>query len=167
VSFYILAMDDGSHVAIVATLLIIGGGLLYAEVFLPGLIAGAIGLICLIVGVALSFSYFGAAAGMFVLILVIVGLVGLAYWWFTKFHTTKFGKKLILEGTIGDTGVGDLYMEFLEQSGVAVTTLRPSGTAKINGRRVGVVTEGQMVEKDTPLKVIAIEGMRVVVRATV
>ena len=84
-------MDVLSEVAIVATLLIIGGGLMYAEVFLPGLIAGTIGLVCLIVGVGLAFSYFGGGVGMLVLILVIVGLVILAYWWFTRFHTTKKG----------------------------------------------------------------------------
>ena len=46
-----------------------------------------------------------------------------------------------------------------------MTPLRPSGTAVINGRRVDVVTEGGMIERNTPVKVVAIEGMRVVVRA--
>lgn len=160
-------MDVSSDIAIVATLLIVGGGLLYAEVFLPGLIAGAIGLICLVVGVALSFSFFGASAGMGVTLFVVAGLAFGAYLWFTRFHNTKFAKKLISEGTIGDIGVDDQNRDLLEQTGVAVTTLRPSGMARISGRRVDVVTEGQMIEKDTPVKVIAIEGMRVVVRAMV
>lgn len=160
-------MDNSSDIAIVATLLIVGGGLLYAEVFLPGLIAGAFGLICLALGIVLSFAYFGAGVGMGVTLLVIAGLAVGAYLWFTRFHNTKFAKKLISEGTIGNIGVGEENKDLLEQTGVAVTNLRPSGMAKIGGRRVDVVSEGQMIEKDTPVKVIAIEGMRVVVRATV
>ena len=35
----------------------------------------------------------------------------------------------------------------------------------INGRRVDVVTEGPFVERGSPLKVVEVEGARVVVRA--
>ena len=52
----------------------------------------------------------------------------------------------------------------LHQTGTAFTQLRPCGTALINGRRVDVVTEGSLIEKGTPVKVVALEGMRVVVR---
>jgi membrane-bound ClpP family serine protease len=54
--------------------------------------------------------------------------------------------------------------ELLHQIGTTHTPLRPSGTAVINGKRVDVVTEGGMIERGTPIKVVAIEGMRVVVR---
>jgi len=154
-------------VAIVVTLLIVGAGLLYAEVFLPGLVAGTIGLICLGAGGALSFAYFGPSVGLAVSLGVTAGVVFGAYLWFTRFHRTKFAKKLISEGTIGDIDVDEEQRDLLDQTGVAVTTLRPSGMAKIAGRRVDVVTEGQMIEKDTPVKVIAIEGMRVVVRTAI
>ena len=39
------------------------------------------------------------------------------------------------------------------------------GTALINGKRVDVITEGSHIERGTPVKVVALEGMRVVVRA--
>ncbi|MBL9126358.1 MAG: hypothetical protein JNL97_01865, partial [Verrucomicrobiales bacterium] len=55
--------------------------------------------------------------------------------------------------------------ELLNQSGSALTHLRPSGTALIGGRRVDVITEGSMVERGSPVRVVAVEGMRVVVRA--
>ena len=53
----------------------------------------------------------------------------------------------------------------LHQTGAALTLLRPSGTAVINGHRVDVVTEGAMIERNAPVQVVAVEGMRVVVRA--
>ena len=47
---------------------------------------------------------------------------------------------------------------------MAYTNLRPSGKATIGDERVDVVTEGTMIDKDTPIRVIAVEGKRVVVR---
>jgi membrane-bound serine protease (ClpP class) len=57
--------------------------------------------------------------------------------------------------------------ELLQQTGVAATQLRPSGAALINGRRIDVVSEGSLIEKGTPIKVVALEGVRVVVRPCV
>jgi membrane-bound serine protease (ClpP class) len=47
---------------------------------------------------------------------------------------------------------------------VALTQLRPSGTANINGQRVDVVTEGGLIERGAEIKVVAVEGTRIVVR---
>jgi membrane-bound serine protease (ClpP class) len=52
----------------------------------------------------------------------------------------------------------------LNGTGVALTQLRPSGTAKINGQRVDVVTEGALIERGTAVKVVVVEGARIVVR---
>ena len=48
--------------------------------------------------------------------------------------------------------------------GVVSTELRPAGTALIDGRPVDVVSEGAFLPKGTAVRVIAVEGMRVVVR---
>ncbi len=150
---------------IVATLLIVGALLLVAEVFLPGMIAGAIGLLCLGIGVVLSFTYFGVNVGASVTVGVLAGLAVGTILWFRYFPETKFAKRFISEGKIGDTAISDERRALLGRAGVALTDLRPSGTVKIDGRRVDVVTEGQMIDKDTPVTVVAIEGLRVVVRA--
>lgn len=49
-------------------------------------------------------------------------------------------------------------------SGAAITPLRPSGTALINGRRVDVVTEGLFLPEGTTVTVVRVEGSRVIVR---
>ena len=56
--------------------------------------------------------------------------------------------------------------DLLGKSGVAKTALRPSGSALIEGERVDVVTEGNLIEAGTPLRVVAVEGLRVVVRSS-
>jgi len=50
--------------------------------------------------------------------------------------------------------------------GRTLTTLRPAGKAMINGRRVDVIAEGQMIEADRPVEVVEVAGARIVVRET-
>lgn len=50
-------------------------------------------------------------------------------------------------------------------NGVALTTLRPSGKARIADQVVDVVTEGEYVASETRVSVVTVDGMRVVVRA--
>ena len=48
--------------------------------------------------------------------------------------------------------------------GTVLTELRPSGSAELAGRPVDVVSEGAFLEKGTRVRVIAVQGARVVVR---
>ena len=47
--------------------------------------------------------------------------------------------------------------------GVALTDLRPAGAARIENRRVDVVANSEYIAKNTPLRVVQVEGVRVVV----
>ena len=61
--------------------------------------------------------------------------------------------------------VGPADMTYLlEKEGVALTPLRPSGTAVINGKRIDVVSEGGFIDQEAVVIVTAVEGTRVVVR---
>jgi membrane protein implicated in regulation of membrane protease activity len=151
-----------ARVALIITLLAVGAVLLLLETVLPGLIAGILGIICLIAGVVLSFRDYGAETGGLVLLGTLVGLgIGTALW-VKYFPDSRCAQVFIAKKTVGELGVE--RPELLEQTGVAHTTLRPSGTAIINGERVDVVTEGSLIERGTPIKVVATEGMRVIVR---
>jgi len=50
------------------------------------------------------------------------------------------------------------------KEGIAITSLRPSGTAEIEGKRVDVVSEGSYVPAGEKLVVERVEGVRVIVR---
>lgn len=54
--------------------------------------------------------------------------------------------------------------QHLGQEGVTLTDLRPSGMARIGGKRVDVVSRGDYIEKGSPVKVTAVEGNQVIVR---
>ena len=49
--------------------------------------------------------------------------------------------------------------------GVALTDLRPAGTAEVAGERLDVVSEAGWITAGTPVRVLSAEGYRHVVRA--
>ena len=149
--------------ALVITLLIAGALLLLAETILPGMIAGILGLGCLVAGVVAGYTEFDAQTGHWILLGVVLGLV-LGFWlWLKYFPDSRVGKMFVSRRVVGD--IGTAKPELMNQTGTAYTNLRPAGVAIINGQRVDVVTEGPMIPRDAPVKVVQIEGARVVVRA--
>jgi membrane-bound ClpP family serine protease len=149
--------------AMVVTLILAGMVLLFLETVLPGMIAGLAGLACMAAAIFKAYSDFGAATGTWVLLSVCGILVAGACLWLRYFPHSRFARRFTSQRTIGD--IDAAQPELLHRDGTAFTTLRPCGTALIDGRRVDVVTEGGLVERGRQIKVVAIEGMRVVVRA--
>jgi len=141
----------------------VGAVLLLFETILPGIVAGLAGLACLVSGVALAYSRFGPGTGSFVLLGVFLFLGIGAVLWIRYFPRTPLARRFMARRTIGNIDAGK--PELLHQTGVAQSPLRPSGVAIIGQRRVDVITEGSMIEPGTAVKVVAVEGMRVVVRA--
>ena len=148
---------------LVITLLVMGAVLLLLETLLPGIVAGVAGLVCLIAGVSLSYSRFGIEPGSFVFLGVLVALTLGAVLWIKYFPGSALARPFLSNRVIGD--IDAEKRELLDKTGVAQSALRPSGVALFNGRRVDVITEGAMIEPGTPVKVVQIEGIRVVVRA--
>jgi membrane-bound serine protease (ClpP class) len=68
------------------------------------------------------------------------------------------GQRLKADPIQGEVSVG--------MEGRAHTQLRPSGKADFDGRLVDVVTRGDLIEPGVALRILAVEGPRVVVAAT-
>lgn len=147
---------------LVLTLLFVGAILLLAETVLPGMIAGILGVLCIIGGVTMGYQEFGATTGNWILLGTIVGLLIGFMLWVKYFPSSRFGRLYASDGVVGD--IGTERPELVGQSGIAHTALRPAGVAVIGGQRVDVVAEGAMIERGDNVRVIAVEGMRVVVR---
>lgn len=56
------------------------------------------------------------------------------------------------------------YEQLIGKKGIALSTLRPSGSALIENKRLTVVSYGDFIEKNSQIEVIQVEGNRVVVR---
>jgi membrane-bound serine protease (ClpP class) len=50
------------------------------------------------------------------------------------------------------------------QDGVALTDLRPAGSARLNGEKVDVITSGEHLESGTRVKVVRVDGPSIFVR---
>ncbi|NBV25436.1 MAG: hypothetical protein EBS05_26425 [Proteobacteria bacterium] len=147
---------------LVVTLLLVGAVLLLAETVLPGMIAGILGVLCLIAGVVEGYQEFGTAMGNWILLGTLATLFVGFLAWLKYFPDSRFARIYTSHSTVGELGTE--RPELIGQSGVAHTALRPSGVAVIGTQRVDVVTEGALIERGTAVKVVAVEGARVVVR---
>lgn len=68
-----------------------------------------------------------------------------------------------LDSALGWTSA-TTFDELVGQQGVAITPLRPAGTAQIGSDRIDVVTEGSFIDRGSPVEVTSVSGSRVVVR---
>ena len=147
----------------IVTLVVAGSLLIFAEILLPGMIAGALGTLCFIGAVVAGYQLYEGPAQHY----VALGIAALAVvefllwlWWFPK---SRMGHALVSKGAIGVLNERDPAL--LGQQGVAVTDLRPSGTVRLaGGSKLDVVSEGSMIRKGDAVRVVEADGVRVVVR---
>ncbi len=150
-------------------LMLLVAGVVFAilEVFIPsGGLLGMVSAGCFIGGIVVAWSHsdawgMGTLLGCLILIPILI-LVG-----FRVFPHTPFGRKMILvppptEPTVSAGPDRDIAVG---SSGRAGTDLRPSGTAFFNDRRVSVVTAGEWITRDSAIRVVQVEGNRIVVEA--
>ena len=147
------------------TLLVVGLALLFFEILLPGLILGTCALLTLAASVFVAYTETEEILyGHLFLGVTVVSLTSAIIWFIKYFPSTKMGRQLVSTSTVGDLGID--FTDLINQTGTAYTDLRPSGKATIGDQRLNVVTEGSYIEKDNSVKVIVVEGNRVVVRKT-
>lgn len=144
-------------------LVVAGLLLLFCEIFVPGGVLGLIGIALIAVGVISGFTIDISVGFWLFLGSTIAGMTGF-YLWVKYFPDSRIGKKVFLSDDGHEwTGFDEHNAELLGREGVAHTPLRPSGTAIIDGARVDVVTRGELVDAQSKIRVIEVEGNRVVV----
>lgn len=147
-------------------LFIAGVILILLEIFLPGGIIGLLGLGAIIASLFLAAGSFTVMA---VSLLIASAVSITAFILLTRVlgKRMKFFKKLILnDSTNTESGYvsNQTRTDLMGKVGITFTPLRPSGTVIIDDERLDVVSEGSFTEKDKKVKVIKVEGSRIVVR---
>ncbi|MGI6192508.1 MAG: NfeD family protein [Christensenellales bacterium] len=149
--------------------LLAGIGLLIVEMFTPGFgVAGFLGIAALIAAIVLRADSFAAAMWTLILVLVIVGVIFLVF-----LRSAAKGaisqSPLILREQIDEVGfLSSEDMEyFVGKEGVTETVLRPAGKANFDGVKLDVVSEGEFIPGNVPVKVLRVEGRRILVKAVV
>ncbi|MDW7679045.1 MAG: nodulation protein NfeD [bacterium] len=158
-------------------LFVVGVSLLLLEAFvIPGFgVAGIAGILLILASFVLSLlSHVGkidmteiAAAITQVGVSVILAFA-LALPTLKLLPKSKVFQKLILSaaenGQQGFSSTPKEYENYVGQTGIALSTLRPAGIGEFGGRRLDVVAEGEFIEEKSAIKVIKVEGYKILVR---
>jgi membrane-bound serine protease (ClpP class) len=154
-----------------AELLLALGGvvLLLVEVFLiPGFgLAGILGILALLAALVMSVVGTGATPEFFMLaagrmLFALLAALLASFLMLRFLPRTRFGRQLILDTGLRHAPPDDL--RWLGKRGRASTPLRPAGIADIEGARVDVVSDGELIEPGALLEVTRVDGNRIVVR---
>ncbi len=147
-------------------LLILGILLIILEFFVSGGILGLIGVGAVLGSLFLAGYDLGhmALSVSIAFIVAIIAFVILFKW--IGLERGIFKKIILRDRTTTELGYVSVTErpELIGQEGIAVTPLRPSGTARFGEERIDVVSEGGFVEKDKRVMIVEVEGMKVVVR---
>ena len=158
-------------------LLALAGLLLLAlEIFvIPGFgVAGVLGIAALLGALVLSMTGAGdtaaviVAASWRVVVALLVAL--LAGGWLLRFlPRLPVTRRLVLDTDLGSGpahgSAPESDQRWLGRQGRAASVLRPAGIADIDGERVDVVSDGELIEPGAAIHVTHVDGNRIVVRA--
>ncbi|MEA1940078.1 MAG: NfeD family protein [Candidatus Caldatribacteriota bacterium] len=170
-----LSLFFGGHVLVglagweVIILFLIGFFLLLLEIFIiPGFgLAGISGIVAIISSIFLAFGDITKATYS---ILVALGISIAGFFLLLRYlPSTRTWRKFVLstqqKKELGYTvGTKDLK-RLIGKEGKAITPLRPSGIAEVNNKKINVITLGEYVNSNTKIKVINVEGNKIVVEA--
>ena len=140
--------------------------MIIVEILLPtvGLLAG-LGVAAMLYSIVLALGGdIGALTALGIALIISVVLFLLIV---SRLPSSKLWNKVVLqnrsrteEGFVSAVG----QPELVGKSGEVLTELRPSGTARIDGRPVDVISEGAYIQKGKHIVVLSVNGSRVVVR---
>ena len=154
----------------VIILFLAGLVLIGLEVFvIPGFgVAGVLGISGIFISILRSFASIEAA--LYSMLFALAGSIVFVVVFWGRFSRSGPWKRLVL-GTSEHKDLGYMgpktYVDLVGKVGQTITPLRPSGTAVIDGDRYDVVSEGGFLSANVSVKVVKIEGSRVVVREVI
>ena len=107
------------------------------------------------------------------LIAVVAFCVGVIVLWTLAYKIfsnprSRLGRYIVLwkeeRAEDGYTASPNEFRDMVGHRGVALSPLRPAGTAQFGDKRVSVVTEGGFIEKGSSVEIFSVAGSRVIVR---
>ena len=148
---------------------LVGIGLLVLEAFMPGFgLPGISGIVMEIVAIALTWVNHGpvAALGLTIIVLSLIAIaISMSLRSATKGRLSR--SKIILKdresNEAGYRSAEDMQV-FLGKEGETTTVCRPTGMAEFDGVKLNVVSEGEFLPVGTRVRIVQVEGSRIVVR---
>lgn len=152
---------------VILAVFLIGIILLLVEMFVPGFgVPGILGIIAIFASIVLASSSIEQALMSIVIAILLTIIAGVLIFKFAP-RNNKFFDRITLSTSLSTKGgyisTAD-YSEYVGKTGVAISPLRPSGSIEIDGRKLDAVSEGDFIERDEQIKVIKVEGSRIIVK---
>ncbi|MDN7226880.1 NfeD family protein [Planococcus sp. N064] len=147
-------------------LVIIGLGLLFTEFLIPGGILGILGIASILVSVFLAGgSLMSTAISIFIALIAATAGMVIIVKFFGK-RPQLFKRLILTDATDTESGYVSAVNrpELIGQIAVTATALRPSGTIVLGEERIDAVSEGRFIDPNKQVKIIKVEGSRIVVR---
>ena len=148
---------------------VVGIGLLVLEAFMPGFgLPGISGIVMEIVAIALTWVNHGPVAALG-LTIIVLSLIAIAISMSLRSATTGrlSRSKIILKerenNEAGYRSAEDMQV-FLGKEGETTTVCRPTGMAEFDGVKLNVVSDGEFLPAGTRVRIVQVEGSRIVVR---
>ena len=149
---------------------VIGIGLLILEAFMPGFGApGITGVVLEVITLVMTWFEHGPVATLAMLLIVLLVLAIAISTSLRSFTSGRLSKSALVHSETesnedGYRSTQDLAV-FMDKEGVASTVLRPAGIADFEGVRLNVSSEGDYIPAGTKVRIIKIEGARILVKA--
>ncbi|MCI5766532.1 MAG: hypothetical protein MR219_07825 [Clostridiales bacterium] len=148
---------------------VVGIGLLVLEAFMPGFgLPGISGIVMEIVAIVLTWVNHGpvAALGLTIIVLSLIAIaISMSLRSATRGRLSR--SKIILKeresNEAGYRSAEDMQV-FLGREGETTTVCRPTGMAEFDGVKLNVVSEGEFIPAGTRVRIVLVEGSRIVVR---
>lgn len=151
--------------ASIIILILVGILLLVLEILiLPGLIAGIIGGVLVVVGISWMYKEFGSTIGHYTTFFSGLLTFGAIYYSLKSKAWQRFGLQDSLKGKANEVD----KMEIKEgDEGVSVSALRPMGTVMINNQRMEGQSNGELIPGNTKIVILKILPNKVIVKEKV
>jgi membrane-bound serine protease (ClpP class) len=152
---------------IVLVIFIVGLILLLVEVIAPGFgVPGILGIVAIFASIILASTSMEQAL-ISLLIAIILTIIAVILLFKYAPRNNKFFDKITLSTSLNTSSgyvSSEDYKSYVGKIGVTITPLRPAGSIEVESRKLDVVSENAYIEKDDKVKIIKVEGNRIIVR---
>jgi membrane-bound serine protease (ClpP class) len=151
-------------------LLLVGLSLVMAEIFVPsGGVIGFLSFASIIAAIVMAFYQSGPTAGIMFLSVSCIAVPAVLAAAFRLLPSTPVGKRLLPEipspeDVLPDSEDRRRLRQLVGKVGRAKSKMLPSGAVMIDGHHIDAMSEGQPIEAEQPVRVVAVRGTMVVVR---
>ena len=149
---------------------VLGIGCLIAEAFMPGFGApGITGVVLEVITLVMTWFQHGPVATLAMLLIVLLVLAIAISTSLRSITKGRLSKSSLVHSETesneeGYRSIEDLSV-FMDKEGTASSVLRPTGIADFDGVRLNVSSEGDYIPAGTKVRIIKVEGAKILVKA--